>query len=32
MMTSQLAQQQQSLETMQETARKQGYGSSVYDP
>jgi hypothetical protein len=32
MMTSQLEQQQKNLENMQETARKQGYGSSVYDP
>lgn len=32
MMTAQLSQAQKSLEAMQETARKQGYGSSVYDP
>jgi len=31
-MKSQLEQMQQSLEEMQEKARKQGYGSSVYDP
>jgi gas vesicle protein len=28
----QLAQQQENLDQAQETARKQGYGSSVYDP
>jgi hypothetical protein len=31
-MKQQLAQQQESLEHVQEMARKQGYGSSVYDP
>lgn len=31
-MKAQLEQQQKSLEDMQETARQQGYGSSVYDP
>jgi hypothetical protein len=31
-MTSQLTQQQKNLESMQETARKQGYSSAVYDP
>jgi len=31
-MKAQLAQQQKRLEDMQEAARKQGYGSSVYDP
>jgi hypothetical protein len=32
MMTSQLEQQQTTLESMQDEARKQGYGSSIYDP
>lgn len=32
MMTSQLSQEQKSLEAMQEMARKQGYNSAVYDP
>jgi len=32
MMTSQLTQQQKSLDALQETARKQGYSSAVYDP
>ena len=32
MMKAQLEQQQKYLEDMQEAARKQGYGSSVYDP
>ncbi len=31
-MKQQLAQQQEGLERLQEMARKQGYGSSVYDP
>ena len=31
-MKSQLSELQKRLEEMQETARKQGYGSSVYDP
>jgi hypothetical protein len=31
-MQAQLEEQKQSLEDMQESARKQGYGSSVYDP
>jgi hypothetical protein len=31
-MKAQLEQQQQSLEEMQEAARRQGFGSSVYDP
>jgi len=31
-MRSQLAQQKKRLEDMQESARRQGYGSSVYDP
>jgi hypothetical protein len=31
-MKQQLAQQQENLEHVQEMARKQGYGSSVYDP
>jgi hypothetical protein len=31
-MKSQLEQMQKNLEDMQETARRQGYGSSVYDP
>ncbi len=31
-MKSQLEEQQKHLEEMQDTARKQGYGSSVYDP
>ncbi|MGA7907906.1 MAG: hypothetical protein WCA16_10915 [Candidatus Sulfotelmatobacter sp.] len=31
-MRSQLQEQQKRLEDMQESARKQGYGSSVYDP
>jgi len=31
-MKSQLEQQKKQLEEMQETARKQGFGSSVYDP
>jgi hypothetical protein len=31
-MQAQLDQEKKSLEKMQETARKQGYGSSVYDP
>ena len=31
-MKEQLAQQQKRLEEMQETARRQGFGSSVYDP
>jgi len=31
-MQVQLQQQKRTLEEMQETARKQGYGSSVYDP
>jgi hypothetical protein len=31
-MKAQLEQQQKNLEEMQEAARKQGYGSSVYDP
>jgi len=31
-MKTQLAEQQKRLEDMQESARKQGYGSSVYDP
>jgi hypothetical protein len=32
MMTSQLSQEQQTLESLQEMARKQGYSSAVYDP
>ena len=31
-MQGQLEEQKRTLETMQDTARKQGYGSSVYDP
>ena len=31
-MKSQLADQQKKLEDMQESARKQGFGSSVYEP
>jgi predicted RNase H-like nuclease (RuvC/YqgF family) len=31
-MQGQLQEQKRTLETMQNTARKQGYGSSVYDP
>jgi hypothetical protein len=31
-MQSQLEQQKKRLEEMQDAARKQGYGSSVYDP
>jgi hypothetical protein len=31
-MQAQLEQEKKSLEKMQETARKQGYGNSVYDP
>jgi hypothetical protein len=31
-MKSQLEQQQKALEDMQDAARKQGYGTSVYDP
>ena len=31
-MKVQLAEQEKRLEDMQESARKQGYGSSVYDP
>ena len=32
MMKAQLEEQQKQLEQMQETARRQGFGSSVYDP
>ena len=32
MMTTQLSQQQKALEAAQESARKQGYSSAVYDP
>jgi hypothetical protein len=31
-MTQQLDEQQKRLEDLQESARKQGFGSSVYDP
>jgi predicted ribosome quality control (RQC) complex YloA/Tae2 family protein len=31
-MKAQLEEQQKRLEDMQEAARKQGYGNSVYDP
>jgi len=31
-MKSQLEDQQKKLEDMQDSARQQGYGSSVYDP
>jgi hypothetical protein len=31
-MKAQLDEQQKRLEDMQEAARKQGYGNSVYDP
>ena len=31
-MKAQLEEQQKHLEEMQDTARKQGFGSSVYDP
>jgi len=31
-MQSQLSEQKKRLDEMQESARKQGYGSSVYDP
>jgi hypothetical protein len=31
-MRAQLEQQQKKLEEMQESARKQGFGSQVYDP
>jgi hypothetical protein len=31
-MKEQLKQQQKNLEEFQDTARKQGFGSSVYDP
>ena len=31
-MKAQLEQQQKALEEMQEAARKEGFGSSVYDP